>query len=1191
PHSHETATTTDKVPDGADNTDRAYVFPASFAQERLWFLHQFEPGSYVYNIPTALRLAGSLIFSALWQSMAALVERHETLRTRFVTVDGRPLQSIALDLTIPLPLVDLSTSGRDERDALIRRIATDEACRPFDLARGPLVRTTLLRLDSANHILLLTFHHTIADAWSLNICFHELNTLYSAFAHGQSFALPELPIQYADYAVWQRDAISHHPSDNAKAEDDEPPDRDLTHELAYWKKQLAGTPSVLELPFDHPRPAIQTYHGAKYQFTLPASLTSALEALCHRQNVTLFMALLAAFATFLSRLTGQQDILVGTPIAGRTQIELEGLIGFFANTLVMRCNVPVDSHFLELLQQVRDLALEAYAHQEIPFDRVVETLQPERSLSYNPIFQVLFSYQNMPPVSSAATSAALQLEPLDMNVTTSKFDLSLYFSQDAAEQGGLFGEFEYNTDLFEEATIARWATHLQTLLTGITAYPRQLLLTLPLLEEAEQQQLLDKWSVTTTLAAPNLCLHQLFEAQVERTPHAIALSTTTGEQITYAEANQRANRLAHYLIKTGVGPEKRVAILLDRSPDSIITILAILKAGGAYVPVDPAYPAERLAYMLADVQVSLLITSSAFLDRLPGTISHYTGSLTVLFLDRDAKLVGEEPETNANSSVCQDNLAYIIFTSGSTGKPKGVGICHRQVTRLFAATGPYYSFTEQDTWTFFHSMAFDFSVWEIWGALLYGGRLVVVPYWVSRSPAEFVALLAREQVTVLNQTPSAFYALQQTIAAQHQAIGLSLRFVIFGGEALDPARLRSWMGTHADTRPQLVNMYGITETTVHVTSYPLTRDAVLATDSTGGASIIGTPLPDLQIYLLDTHMHPVPTGIPGEMYVSGAGLARGYIGHPELTAVRFVPHPFSSEPGARLYKTGDLARFLPDGTFAYQGRADHQVKLRGFRIELGEIETALIEHPQIQAAAVLLRETHVPNVRHGEDQTRPAEEGQQQSGAPTRTLVAYIVPEAAQTPAVQDIRAHLHRLLPEYMIPASFVLLEALPLTPNGKLDRRALPAPASGQPALEKSYLAPRTLVEKSLAAIWSQVLGLQKVGIHDNFFELGGDSILSMQIVARATAAGLPLTPRHLFQHQSIAQLALVVGEVSAVQTTQDLVLGPVSLTPIQHWFFDLQLPDLHHWNQTLLLLVQQPLNPTLVQQAVQRLLIQHD
>ncbi len=1191
PFSHDTATTSETALDEIGDAHLAYLFPASFAQERLWFLHQFEPGSYVYNIPTALRLAGSLNFSALQQSIATLVERHETLRTRFVTVDGRPMQSVALDLTISLPMVDLSATPTDEQVTLTQRIAEEEACRPFDLARGTLIRTTLLRLDTSMYMLLLTFHHTIADAWSLNICFHELNTLYSAFAEGKPISLPELPIQYADYAAWQRDAISHRISDDIGSEYDERAEGDLAHELAYWKKQLTGAPTVLELPSDYPRPAIQTYHGARYQFILPASLTRSLEALSRRQSVTLFMTLLAAFSTFLSRLSGQQDILVGTPIAGRTQIELEELIGFFANTLVMRCDVAAESSFLELLRQVRDVALEAYAHQEIPFDRVVETLQPERSLSYNPIFQVLFSYQNMPQVSSEPTSSALQLEPLDISIATSKFDLSLYFSQDAVEQGGLIGEFEYNTALFEATTIARWATHLQTLLTGIVAYPQQRISTLPLLEATEQQQLLDTWSATTTFPAPNLCLHQLFEAQVERTPHAIALSTATGEHITYAEVNQRANRLAHYLIKIGVGAEKRVAILLDRTPDTIITILAILKAGGAYVPIDPAYPAERITYMLDDVQVTLLITSSAFLDRLPGTIQQDKASLTILYMDRDTELFGNEPESNVDSSVSQDNLAYIIFTSGSTGKPKGVGICHQQVTRLFAATQPRYSFTAQDSWTFFHSMAFDFSVWEIWGGLLYGARLVIVPYWVSRSPVEFVALLAREQVTVLNQTPSAFYALQQAISTLRQEIGLSLRFVIFGGEALDAARLRSWMETHTDTHPQLVNMYGITETTVHVTYYPMNRDVILVIANAGGTSIIGTPLSDLQIYLLDAHMQPVPPGVPGEMYVGGAGLARGYIEHPDLTAARFVPHPFSSEPGARLYKTGDVARFLPDGTFAYQGRADQQVKLRGFRIELGEIEAALTGHPQVQAAAVLLRETNSGAIHPENDQTHSAEEEQQQSGAPTRTLIAYIVPKPAQTPTVHDIRAYLHKLLPEYMIPASFVLLEALPLTANGKLDRRALPAPTSDHATLEKSYLAPHTSVEKSLAKIWSQVLGLQKIGIHDNFFRAGRDFILSIQIVAKANASGLPLTPRHLFQHQTIAQLASAVGATPTAQTEQGQVLGSLLLTPIQHWFFQLSLPNPHHWNQAILLETRQLLDPAVLRQAVQALLIQHD
>ncbi len=605
---------------------------------------------------------------------------------------------------------------------------------------------------------------------------------------------------------------------------------------------------------------------------------------------------------------------------------------------------------------------------------------------------------------------------------------------------------------------------------------------------------------------------------------------------------------------------------MERSTDLVVGLLAILKAGGAYVPMDPAYPAERVGFILLDAHVSVLLTQQELLARLPEMKTPNLESLRVLCLDQDPQIYAHEPVTNVASGVLQSNLAYIIYTSGSTGKPKGVGVCHEQVVRLFTATQPVYQFNAQDCWAFFHSIAFDFSVWEIWGALLYGGRLLIVPYWVSRSPEEFIMLLVQEQVTVLNQTPSAFYILQQTIATCDLVNKLPLRLVIFGGEALDIGRLRTWMEIHDDSMPQLVNMYGITETTVHVTYYPLNKATVLATE---GASIIGNPLPDLQLYVLDSQMQPVPVGIRGEVYVGGAGLARGYVGHPDLTAARFVPHLFSNQPGARLYRTGDLARFLPDGTFEYVGRADQQVKVRGFRIELGEIEAALSEHPQVQAAAVLLRETSPGDKR----------------------LVAYIVTKPEESLTTHNLHTYLHERLPEYMIPAAFVKMEALPMTYNGKLDRHLLPSPDPVQLA-NQTYTAPHTPNEKILVNIWMEVLKVELVGVHTNFFEAGGDSIISLLVIARAQQAGLVLTPKQIFQHQTIAALAKVAGVATLDTSQQETTRGTVPLTPIQHWFFAQELADPHHWNQFILLEVSDPLiSPQILEHAIAYLFEYHN
>ena len=1173
PFSHEPVieagvTSSDEI--GIEEEPQADLFPASFSQERLWFLDQFEPGSFIYNIPSALRLQGKLAWPVLLQSINAMLSRHETLRTSFVSKGGRPMQSVATSLVVTPPMIDLGDLAKNERPLAFQHISEEEAQRPFDLAHGPLLRLTLVRLESEEYLLLLTFHHSIADGWSVNIFFRELNMLYAAFQVGKPSPLPELPIQYADYAVWQREWLQG---------------ETLEQELDYWKQQLAGIPAVLELPTDHPRPAVQTFRGARHFFKFSPSLAKALHALCRQKGVTLFMLLLAAFQTLLSRYSGQQDVVVGTPIAGRTQLELEGLIGFFANTLVLRSDLSADLPFSTLLEQVRDMTLEAYTHQEMPFDRVVEALQPERSLSYSPLFQVLFSFQKIAPALPLTTSEASALHVQDVNTKmgAAKFDLSLFIFE---EVDRLSGELEYNTDLFEKATIERWAEHLHILLESIVAHPEQQLSALPLLREKERQELLDRWSEMQPSTTAFQCIHQLFEEQVERRPNAVALVSAEGKKQTYVEVEQQANQLAHHLLKLGIGPEKRVGVFMERSPQVVIALLAILKAGGAYVPMDPAYPVERVEFMLADAQVKVLLTQQDLFASISTAKPLDIENLKVLCLDRDQDSVSREPTTRPVSGVVPGNLAYIIYTSGSTGQPKGVGVCHQQVVRLLIVSQgggfpkpsrreghPSISFDEQDCWTLFHSIAFDFSVWEMWGALLYGGRLVVVPYWVSRSPEDLLTLLEREQVTVLNQTPSAFYALQQALAARGGADTLKVRLVIFGGEALDIGRLQHWMQAHDDHYPQLVNMYGITETTVHVTQYALNKVSVLATE---GASIIGKPLPDLQLYVLDTQLQPVPVGIRGEVYVGGAGLARGYVQRPDLTAERFIPHPFSHTPGERLYRTGDVARCLPDGTFEYVGRADQQVKVRGFRIEPGEVEAALLGHPHVRMAVVMARDGGATGAKH---------------------LVAYVVPTSMQAITTSELRAYLQERLPEYMVPAAFVPLEALPMTINGKLDRQALASfPLSGHPQAVLVHGSqqdkPRTAHEQILASIWCEVLHLEHVDTHTSFFEMGGDSILSLLVITKARQAGLALTPKQIFQHQTIAELANIASESTPFLYEQSDEQAPTTpLTPIQHWFFEQELVEQHHWNQSAFLAVADPrIDLSVLERALASLLEHH-
>ena len=1043
----------------------------SYAQQRLWFLDQLEPNSALYNIPLALRLEGTINISALEQSLQTIIERHEALRTNFMTVDGEPTPIIHPETTWTVSVVDLTDLSTAEQKTEAQKLAQQQATQPFDLASEPLIRVTLVRLNETEQWLLLCLHHIVSDGWSMGVLLEELAALYQAYAQGQPDPLTPLPIQYTDFAIWQREWL--------QAEI-------LQRQLSYWQNQLADAPELLVLPTDRPRPAVQTFVGAHQEFRLSVELTSRLNQLSQQQGVTLFMTLLAAFDTLLYRYSGQSDILVGSPIANRNHSEIEGLIGFFVNTLVLRTSIEGNPSFSELLVQVREIAMDAYAHQDLPFEMLVEALQPERDLSYTPLFQVMFALQNQ--TLSQANLKGLTVSPIKVESQTAKFDLTLSMEN---RVDGLVGVWSYSTDLFDASTIDRMTGNFVTLLEGIVANPQQQVGQLPLLTEVEQRQLLVDWNDIQVDYAQDKCIHQLFEAQVEKTPDAVAV-VFEEQQLTYRELNSRANQLAHYLQSLGVTSDVLVGLCVERSVEMIVGILAILKAGGAYVPLDPDYPQERLSFMLEDAQVSVILTQQQIVK----SLTQHQGQ--VICLDSDWETIAQNSESNPNRTATPDNLAYVIYTSGSTGKPKGVLVNHSNVVRLFEATENWYHFNSQDVWTMFHSYAFDFSVWEIWGALLHGGRLVVVPYLVTRSPESFYRLLSQEKVTILNQTPSAFRQLIQVEQGIEPDLDLQLRLVIFGGEALETKSLQPWFERHGDQCPQLVNMYGITETTVHVTYRPLNMADLQET-----GSVIGRPIPDLQVYLLDSYLQLVPVGVPGEMYVGGAGVTRGYLNRDQLTAERFIVSPFNN---SSLYKTGDKACYLPNGDLEYLGRIDNQVKLRGFRIELGEIEALLASHAQVWETVVLVREDTAGDKR----------------------LVAYLVPQPEITLKIEEIRQFMKAQLPDYMVPNAFVILEALPLTANGKVDRRALPLPDLDSERLDK-YIAPRTPMEEKLVTIWEQVLKVEQVGINDNFFELGGHSLLVTQLVSRIRdrfRVELPL--QDFFTAPTVSQLAASIEQL---------------------------------------------------------------
>ncbi len=1230
---------------------RTQDLPLSFAQQRLWFLDQLEPESPLYNIPMGFRLIGKLNVAALHRSINAIVERHEILRTTFPNENGKAKLVIAAKLVIPLPLVDLRDLPAEQRDAEALRLASEEIRRPFKLDQLPLLRAVLFRLSPEEHLIVVTMHHIISDGWSSQVLISELAALYQSFVAGKPSPLPMLKIQYADFAYWQRNWLAGEV---------------LEEQLNYWRRQLAGCPDLLELPTDFPRPAMQTSNGAHFPFALPKALSEKLHRLSRQEGATLFMTLLAAFQTLLYRYSGQDDICVGTPIANRNRAEIEGLIGFFVNTLVVRTRLTGQSSFKQLLNQVKATTLDAYMHQDVPFEQVVDVVQPQRDMSHSPLFQVMFTLHNVAKQEQSVEGLTLRSIELDTGIST--FDLTLILF-DSAE--GITGAFEFNTDLFKPATIARMAEHFHLLLEQIAENPSVKIAELSILTPSQERMMLDQWNDTARNFPMDKTIHELFEAQAHRTPEAMAV-ISEDRALTYRELNERANQLARALRKLGVTADLPVGLCLERSPELIVGILGILKAGGCYVPLDPKYPADRLAFMIEDANLSLIVTQQSLVRSLA---SH---PVKLMCLDSDWQTVAQQQGADLNIEASPQQLAYIIYTSGSTGRPKGVMVEHRSVVNHNLHCVEQFRLHPGDRVLQFATINFDTAVEEIFPTLLAGATLVL------RSADDGLAtgaglmkLVERYQLTVLDLPTAYWQEWVYEMMLQPMNIPESLRLVIVGGDKASAERLAGWRKV-VGNRVQWLNTYGPTEGTVIATSFdPDDR----RNDWQEGSEVpIGRPIANVKIFILDHQMRPVPVGVKGMLYIGGAGVARGYLHRPDLTAEKFVPDPFSSTPGARLYHTGDLARYRPDGTIEFIGRQDHQVKIRGFRIELPEIEAELEKHKLIREAVVVAREdeSHVKRLiaycvpaisgsdvqlgkrRHvrvpflseasldfngnqralfrtediseggarlmtisplpsldAQKQIRVAmklpsdqnsihldsqliwQRGErigvafQQMTSSDQELLRNTIARLLENKVVlmSELRGYLKQRLPDYMIPAAFVILDHLPRTATGKIDRRNLPDPDPVRMEMETSFVAPRNPVEEKLAEIWRQVLGVKRISVNDNFFELGGDSILSIQVIAKANQAGLKLSPKQIFEHPTIARLASVANMGQVVQAEQRPITGKVTLTPIQRWFFEQNFAEPHHYNQSVFFEVKQRLDPEILRDAIAQLQGHHD
>jgi amino acid adenylation domain-containing protein len=1025
--------------------------PCSYSQEQLWFLHQLGQEGAAYTLPAAVRMQGRLDVRSLERALVEVVRRHESLRTHFETEGGQPRQVISAKPRLSLMLVDLDDIAERSRGALAWGLATAEARRPFDLGRGPLVRAGLLRLGVEDHVLLVTMHHAVGDGWSVGILIRELATLYQAFAAGLPSPLAEPECQFADHARWQREWLTG---------------ERLESELTHWREHLAGAPPHLALPLDRPRPKVRSFRGERRSLRLSAQLSEDLRALSRREGVTLFMTLLAAFKVLLSRLSGQSDIVVGTPIANRTRRKTEAIVGPFANTLALRTDVAPALTFTELLARVRETAVEAYVHQDLPFGRLIEELQPKREPGLNPIFQVMFALQNQPRARVQLPGLDLSVE--DLNKGSARFDLVLEVWEWERE---IRAEFEYAVDVLDASTVERWASHFETMLRAVVADPGARVSELALLREDERRQMLGDWN-DTARPFPDCCVHDLFKAQAERTPEAVAVSDAI-RSLTYAELNTEANRLARHLIARGIGPGQLVAICVDRTVEMVVALVGVLKAGAAYVPLDPAYPNARLGLMLEDARPALVLTEGSLLGGV-----EVPEATEILSLKTSREEIAAQSSANLPPRARPGDLAYVIYTSGSTGRPKGVAIPHRALTNFLISVRREPSFCESDTVVSVTTLSFDIAALELFTPLIVGARVVLASRETAADGVRLARLLEDCGATLMQATPATWRLLIDSGWR-----GRSSLVALCGGEALN-AHLAAALVSRCR---RLWHMFGPTETTVWST---------LCEVIPGQAVTIGRPIANTEAYVLDRSLEPAPIGVVGELYLGGTGLARGYLHDPPKTAECFVPDPFSGRLGARLYRTGDLVRWRADGQLEFVGRRDHQVKVRGFRIELREIEAALREHPSVSEAVATVCER----------------------AAGDRRLVAHVVGNSAN-PGV--LRAHLGERLPGHMIPAAIVVLDALPLTPSGKVDRRALPMPDwTAQAGAGRA--SPRTPAEELVAGIWAEVLGIDRVGVEDNFFDLGGHSLLATQMFSRLRERlGIEMPVQALFEAPTVARL----------------------------------------------------------------------
>ncbi|MCG8313833.1 MAG: amino acid adenylation domain-containing protein, partial [Pseudomonadales bacterium] len=1105
--------------------------PMSYAQQRLWFLEQFQSGSASYNISAALKLRGNLDVEALRLAFEEIVNRHEALRTTFVTEDGQGYQVVNDSQRWELPTISLEPLSEEEQDEVIKTRFQGDAHTSFDLINGPLLRTRLIRLASDRHILFVTMHHIVADGWSMGVLIKELAALYEAYCEDRSSPLNDLKIQYADYAQWQREWLTG---------------ERLEKQLGYWKSRLTGTP-VLELPTDHSRPPVQSFVGSNIQFELNRELSKQLSDLAKKQGVTLFMVLMATLKVLLHRYSGQDDICVGTPIANRVRPELEPLIGCFVNTLAIRSSLDNNLSFTSLLKQLQQDLTAAYDHQEIPFERLVDELGLAREMSHTPLFQVMFVLQN------AAQTSSLQLPGLDIELLpeesqTSKFDITVNLRE---EQGVIKGDWEYSTDLFERSTIERMMSHFSNLLESIVRNPSTGIDELNLLSDEDRQQLLIGFNPTAHQYERDDTIVQRFESMVESHSDAVAVEFNN-QQLTYRELNIVANEIGNALIDRGVKAEQRIGICADRSIEMVAGIVGILKAGAAFVPLDPSYPQDRLLYMLEDTDADFVLVHRHLRDRLP------IQDTQAIELDNFILSESNPKRPNPKVAIGPRSPAYVMYTSGSTGKPKGIEVVQRNVVRLVRNTN-FMTLDEDVVFLQYAPISFDAATLEIWGPLLNGGKLVVCP------PGQLSAEELGEEI-LLHHVNAAWLtaALFHYIAEYHIEVLAGVKQLLAGGDVLSPGLVKKVLTTYPDTT--LINGYGPTENTTFTCCYPMHQ-----IEDVRQTVPIGKPIANSKIYILDKQLNPVPIGVPGELYTAGDGVSNGYLNRDELTKEVFVQNPFDSDDDPVMYKTGDLVRYYQDGNVEYIGRIDQQVKIRGYRIELGEIEEALSRVNAVRSTAVIARED-VPGVKR---------------------LVAYIIPQQDEELITAELKTELKSTLPDYMIPSAFVVMDVFPVTANGKLDRKALPKPElENEDAAER--VAPRSEKEIALADIWCQVLNLEEVGVYDNFFELGGDSILSIQITSRAKIAGLHLTTKQIFENQTIAELAEVASEVEApILAEQGLVMGDVILAPIQHWFFEHDFKDAHHWNQSVLLDIKPDvtLSNAKIGEALSQVVVQHD